>query len=132
MLALPASVRVFFARQPADMRRSLDGLAALTRQSLAANPLNGHLYVFRNRIGDRMKILYWDRSGLALWYKRLERGVFRLPAICEGERIEMSPAELLLILEGLDLTKAVRRKRFALPAAGASAEVTEGGGPSPG
>jgi transposase len=108
-------VRVFFARQPADMRRSLDGLAALTRQGLGADPLSGHLYVFRNRIGDRVKILYWDRSGLALWYKRLERGTFQLPASSEGDRVEMSTAELLLILEGLELSKAVRRKRFALP-----------------
>lgn len=115
MLALPASVRVFFARQPADMRRSLDGLAALTRQGLASNPLDGHLYVFRNRIGDRLKILYWDRSGLALWYKRLERGTFRLPVTAEGDRVEMSPTDLLLILEGLELSSAVRRKRFELP-----------------
>lgn len=115
MLALPASVRVFFARQPADMRRSLDGLAALTRQGLSANPLDGHLYVFRNRIGDRLKILYFDRSGLALWYKRLERGTFKLPPDSSGDRVEMSTAELLLILEGLELSDAVRRKRFALP-----------------
>lgn len=117
MFGFPASVRVFFARQPADMRRSLDGLAALTRQGLGANPLNGHLYVFRNRIGDRVKILYWDRSGLALWYKRLERGTFSLPRGDDEDRVEMSPADLFLILEGVELSSANRRKRFELPEA---------------
>ena len=117
MFGFPASVRVFFARQPADMRRSLDGLAALTRQGLGANPLSGHLFVFRNRTGDRVKILYWDRSGLALWYKRLERGTFRLPDGADKDRIEMSTADLFLILEGVDLSSASRRKRFELPEA---------------
>ncbi len=75
---LPSSVRVFVCLTPADMRRSLDGLAALTREILREDPLSGHLFVYFNRRRDRVKVLLWDRSGLALFYKRLEKGTFRL------------------------------------------------------
>jgi transposase len=80
MLSLPPSVRIFVATQPADLRRSFDGLAALVRDFLAGDPLSGHLFVFRNKRGDRLKVLYWDRDGLAIWYKRLEEGTFDFPA----------------------------------------------------
>jgi transposase len=111
MLSLPPVVRVFLSTVPADMRRSFDGLAALTRDLLRQNPLSGHLFVFRNRDGDRLKILFWDRSGFCLWYKRLEKGVFRLPASDAG-CVEMESAELALLLEGIDLAGAKRRPRF--------------------
>jgi transposase len=114
MLTLPPSVRIFVCLAPADMRRSLDGLAAMTREILREDPLSGHLFVFFNRRRDRTKILFWDRSGLALYYKRLEKGVFRLEAFEHPtrQRTEIEAAELALILEGIDLSNAKRRARF--------------------
>ena len=95
------------------MRRSFDSLAELTREVLGQDPLSGHLFVFRNRNADRVKVLVWDRSGFVLWYKRLERGTFRFPA--PGTRaIELDAAELALILEGIDLADSHRQKRFVL------------------
>ncbi|UCC32210.1 MAG: IS66 family insertion sequence element accessory protein TnpB [Phycisphaerales bacterium] len=114
MLTLPPSVRIFVCLAPADMRRSLDGLAAMTRDTLREDPLSGHLYVFFNRRRDRTKILFWDRSGLCLYYKRLERGVFRLSSLEDSNSrgAEIEAAELSLILEGIDLSRARRRARF--------------------
>lgn len=114
MINLPPTVRIFLAAEPADMRRGFDGLAALTSSVLRLDPLSGHLFVFRNRRGDRLKILYWDRDGLAVWAKRLESGVFRFPTPKDG-RIEVTPAEMAAILEGIDLSRAHRRRRFARP-----------------
>jgi transposase len=116
VINLPPTVRIFLATQPADMRRGFDGLSALTTSIIGQDPLSGHLFVFRNRRGDRLKILYWDRDGLAIWAKRLERGTFRFPAPA-GDRLEVTPAEMAAILEGIDLSRARRQRRFALPAA---------------
>jgi transposase len=113
MLRLPGTVRVFVCLLPVDMRRSFDGLASLAQQVVHADPLSGHLFVFRGRRGDRLKVLYWDRDGYALWYKRLEAGTFRFPG--DGaEAKEISSADLALILEGVDVGSVKRRKRFAL------------------
>jgi len=120
MLMLPPAVKIFICTQACDMRRSFDKLAEQTRTLLAQDPFSGHLFVFRNRAGDRIKILFWDRSGYCLYYKRLEEGVFRLPA-APGAAVEIDAAELGLLLEGLDLSGAVRQKRFRLPAKAASA-----------
>jgi transposase len=114
VINFPATVRIFLATQPADMRRGFDGLAALTTQVIGQDPLSGHLFVFRNRRGDRLKILYWDRDGLAIWAKRLERGIFRFPAPVDN-RLEVTPAEMAAILEGIDLSRARRQRRFVLP-----------------
>jgi transposase len=95
------------------MRKSFDSLAALTREVLRQDPLAGHLFVFRNRDGGRVKVLWWDRSGYCLWYKRLEEGVFELPG-GEGGSVEVDSAELALLLEGIDLAGAKRRMRFRL------------------
>lgn len=114
MLRLPGTVRVFVCLLPVDMRRSFDGLAALAEQVIRHDPLSGHLFVFRGRRGDRLKILWWDRDGYALWYKRLEAGTFRFPSDA-AEAKEIAPADLALILEGIDVDAAKRRKRFALP-----------------
>jgi len=114
MLTLPPTVRVFLCLVPADMRRSLDGLAAMTREVLREDPFSGHLFVFFNRRRDRVKVLLWDRSGLCLYYKRIEKGRFRLSAFedSDARRVEIESAELALILEGIDLAHAKRRPRF--------------------
>lgn len=116
MLTLPPSVRVFLCLAPADMRRSLDGLAALTREVIREDPLSGHLFVYFNRRRDRVKVLFWDRSGLALFYKRLEKGTFGLSAFekDDASRAEIASVELALILEGIELAGAKRRPRFTL------------------
>ena len=113
MLRLPVSVRVFLCLIPVDMRRSFDGLSSMAQQVVGQDPLSGHLFVFRGRRGDRVKILYWDRDGYALWYKRLETGIFRFPANTSEAR-EITAADLGLILEGIDLRSVKRQKRFAL------------------
>jgi transposase len=116
MIGLPPAVRVFLCTTPTDMRKSFDGLTALVREHLRLPPLSGHLFVFRSRQGNRLKILYWDRTGLAIWYRRLEKGTFRWPpAARAGSPLEMTSAELMLMLEGIDLAGARRQRRFKLP-----------------
>jgi len=115
MLTLPPAVRVFVHLGPTDMRKGFDTLAAMVREIIQADPMSGHLFVFFNRRRDRVKILFWDRTGLCLWYKRLEQGVFTLPKVSDSQQsIEMAWADLSLILEGIDLTGARRRKRFRM------------------
>jgi transposase len=115
VLSLPSTLRIFLAVEPADMRKGFDGLSQLVRDRIAQDPLSGHLFVFRNRRRDRIKILYWDRDGLALWYKRLEKGTFRFPEATDGH-VEVTPAEMAAVLEGIDLRHARRQARFSLPA----------------
>lgn len=116
MLTLPPSTRVFVATGPTDMRRSFDGLMGLVRDFLGHDPFAGHLFVFCNRRGDRLKILWWDRDGLALFYKRLEEGIFALPALAaDAKQVELSAADLQLILHGIDPSQAKRSKRYRRP-----------------
>lgn len=112
---LSPAVKIFLCAQATDMRRSFDKLAEMTRSVLAQDPLSGHLFVFFNRPRDRVKILFWDRSGFCLYYKRLEEGAFRVPALdkCSAQ---IDAAELALILEGIELAGAKRQKRFSLRA----------------
>ena len=112
MLTLPPTVRVFVYLPPADMRRGFDRLAAMVREILRQDPLSGHLFVFVNRRRDRAKVLLWDGTGYWLLYKRLEAGTFMLPGGSEPS-VEITSAELSLILEGIDLSKARRRKRYS-------------------
>jgi transposase len=117
MLSIPQPVRVFVCTQPTDMRKSHDGLAALVRESLGYDPLSGHWFVFRNRRGDRVKLLYWDRDGLVLFYKRLEVGVFRLPDVTAGQTsVEVTSEELSLLWWGIDPASVKRQKRYRRPA----------------
>ncbi|HEX9803598.1 MAG TPA: IS66 family insertion sequence element accessory protein TnpB [Gammaproteobacteria bacterium] len=111
MLMLPPAVRIFVASVPVDLRRSFDGLAALVQEVIGEDPFSGHLFVFRNRLGHRVKILFWDRTGFCLWYKRLEQGVFRFPA--EAARSwEIEASELMLLLEGIELAGSRRQRRY--------------------
>jgi transposase len=114
MLTWPRAVRVFVHPQPTDMRRSFDRLGWMVQEFLRQDPFSGHLFVFVNRRGDRMKILFWDRSGFVLFYKRLEEGVFHLPDDALG-CVEIDMPRLTLILEGLDLSQARQGKRYRAP-----------------
>jgi transposase len=114
MLSLSPAVRIFVATAPTNMHLSFDRLAALARDVIHEDPLSGHLFVFRNRAGDKLKILVWDRSGFCLWYKRLEKGVFHVPAAA-ATHVELEAAELLFLLDGIDLRQATRRPRWRPP-----------------
>ncbi len=92
MISLPHAVRVFLHTPATDLRKGFDALSGLVTTAFAQDPTSGHLFLFVNRRRDRLKILYWDRDGLAIWYKRLERGSFQLPAVAHGAiSVEMSP-----------------------------------------
>jgi transposase len=113
MMHLPASVRVYLATSPCDMRRSFDGLHALVNAVMQWDAFGGHLFVFSNRRRDRVKILYWDRDGFAVWAKRLEEGTYAMPFSDGGEvRREITAAELGALLSGIDVSQAKRRKRY--------------------
>ena len=113
MIHLPASVRVYLCLSPCDMRRSFDGLHALVRDHLQLDAFAGHLFVFANRRKDRVKILYWDRDGFAVWAKRLEEGTYAMPFGEQDElRREITAQELGALLSGIDLSVAKRRKRY--------------------
>ncbi len=117
MLSLPVPVRILLSTQPTDMRKGFDSLAALVREELGEDPLSGHLFVFRSRRGNRVKLLFWDRDGYCLVYKRLEQGCFRFPAVSPGQlRAEVSHQELSLLLWGIDPTSVRRQKRYSRPA----------------
>lgn len=111
MLSLPPSVRIFLCLEVTDMRRSFDSLAGMVEGIIGQDPLSGHFFVFRNRGGDKIKILYWARHGLAIWYKRLEKGIFRFPGKDSGS-MEINAGELSLILEGIDMLGVKRQKRY--------------------
>jgi transposase len=113
MCGLSAAVRVYLATKPADLRKSFDGLFALA-SGLALDPLSGHLFVFVNKRRDRIKVLYWDRDGLVVWAKRLERGTSRIP-VAGADRVEMATADLAALLAGIDLNTARRRVRYSRP-----------------
>lgn len=114
MLSLPPSVKIYVAARPVDARKSFDGLAALVEAEFGLEPLSGHLFVFLNRRGHVAQMLFWDRSGFCILKKRLEAGSFRLMRAAEGSatHVEVDSAELALMLEGIDLAGAKRRKRY--------------------
>jgi len=121
MLSLPSlqaldraqAARIWFATEATDMRCGFDRLAERVRAVLGQDPLSGHLFVFRSRRGDRLKILLWDRDGFLLWYKRLEGGVFKLPRVQEGTRsLELRASELAMVLDGIDVSKLKRVSRY--------------------
>lgn len=112
MLTLPPGIRVFVATERIDGRKGIDGLAAVVRSQLAEDPLSGSMYVFFTRRADRVRVLYWDRDGYVLVTKRLEKGCYRLPWASERGRVVIEAAELLLVLEGIDLRDSRRRARW--------------------
>lgn len=110
-------LRIWLCTGRTDMRCGFDRLAALAREVTGQDPLSGqgvtHLFVFRNRSGDRLKILYFDRDGFVLFYKRLEAGQFRLPKVEADQRsVVLRPSELAMLLDGIDLASVRRGKRY--------------------
>jgi transposase len=110
----PSAMRIWLATVPADMRCGFDRLADLAKSVTSQDPLGGHLFVFRGRCGDRLKVLYWDKDGFALWYKRLEEGTFKWPRVADDQlSVELRPSELAMMLDGIDLRSVKRVKRYA-------------------
>ena len=117
MLNFPPAVRIWLATAPVDLRRSFDRLAAEERDQLLLDPLSGHVFVFRNKRADRIKLLYWDEDGYVIVYKRLEEGVFTWPAVAAGQTsVLLRAAELAMLLDGIDWSKAQRSRRYHRPA----------------
>ena len=121
MLNLNKQIPIYLCTQPTDMRKSFNGLMGIVENDMALNPLSGYLFVFRNRIGDKLKVLYWDADGLAIWYKRLEKGTFQwLNTSPPGAQnvsganpsIKIDAAQFNLLLEGIDLQKIHHRPRY--------------------
>ena len=107
------SARIWLAATPVDMRCGFDRLAELARAVTGQDPFHAHLFLFRSRRGDRLKVLQWDRDGYVLWYKRLEVGVFRLPQIRSGaSSIELRPSEFAMLLDGIDMSRVKRMPRY--------------------
>jgi transposase len=125
MLRLPSlgeldrglSAKVYLATAPTDMRKGFDSLAAMVKEFLRHDPLSGHLFLFVGRGKDRLKILHWENGGYWIWYKRLEEGTFRLPAVsADSASVELKASELAMLLEGIDLKSIRRSKRFNVAA----------------
>jgi transposase len=114
MIGISPSTPIYLCTGPCDMRKSFNGLCGLVRDYMGKEPVSGHMFVFVNRFCDRMKILFWDRHGFWVFYKRLEQGSFQLPSFSEHPQPQMvlSYEQLLLIIEGIDITSIRRRKRF--------------------
>ena len=112
MLTVPPSVRIYLAAGATDLRRSGGGLSMLVRERFGLDPLSGHLFVFRDRRGDRLKILVWDRSGFWVLYKRLEQGTFAWPTEASPTPVTITSRDLLVLLSGVDLTHARRRRWY--------------------
>ena len=107
MISIPAGLKVYIATEAMDMRKSFDGMAGIVKQQLQKDISQGHIFVFCNKRGDKIKLFYWDRNGYCYWYKRLERGVFRMPEV-KKKTFCVTPAELSMLLEGIDLTERSR------------------------
>lgn len=104
VVGLPPSVKIYFATGLVDMRNGIDGLRAVVEQVLKKDPNDGHLFVFVGKSRDKVKILFWDKNGYVLYFKRLERGRFQLPAVDERRtKVEMEATELAMLLDGIDL-----------------------------
>lgn len=115
MLSMAAGTRIFVAAGATDMRKGFNGLQGIITSQLGQDPLSGHLFLFVNRRRDKLKILYWDGDGWAIWYKRLEQGTFQMPTMDKDQKsVAIRSEELTMLLRGIDLNSAKRRKRLAL------------------
>jgi transposase len=118
VLSLSPAVKLWYCAEAVDMRLGFDGLFRLVRSRLNADPLSGHLFIFRNRTADRLKVLYWGGHGLCLFCQRLEAGRYHFPdAPADTARVELSAGQFQMILDGIDLSRVRRFKRFAVAGA---------------
>ncbi len=115
MIGPAGAVRVMMATRPVDFRKGVDGLAALVRDTMGADPFSGTVYVFRAKRADRVKLVFWDGTGLVLVAKRLEEGAFRWPKIEDGV-VRLTAAQISALLEGLDLTRVHAAREVTVPA----------------
>lgn len=116
MIGPTGAVRVMMATRPVDFRKGMDGLAALVREAMGADPFSGTVYVFRAKRADRVKLVYWDGTGVCLFAKRLEQGQFRWPKVQDGV-VRLTAAELQALLEGLDWTRVHVPRQVTVPVA---------------
>jgi transposase len=125
VILLPRAVKVYVAREPANLRKSFEGLSNEVRSVLARDPLSGHLFLFLNRRATQVKLLMWTRGGFTIVHKRLERGRFAFPAAVtsEARSVEIDAHELAMLLEGLDLSAAPSARRWSPATANASGSI---------
>ena len=124
MLTIPRSVRIYLATAPVDLRKSIDGLGALARAH-AHDIFSGHLFVFTSKRGDRIKILAWDTGGFALYYKRLERGRFKLPSVAPGAReVMLDATQLAMLLDGIDVQRVKTPAHWQPPSRAVATQKT--------
>lgn len=115
MISLTSDAKIFIALGATDMRKGFDGLCGVVTSVLQKDPVSGQLFLFVNRRRDKMKILYWDGDGLAIWYRRLEQGTFQMPQVEDGQAsVEIRSDELTMLIRGIDYSKVQRRKRYAV------------------
>jgi transposase len=115
VLTIPPAVKLWYCPDPVDMRLGFDGLHALVQIRLQADPLSGHLFIFKNKSANRLKVLYWGGHGLCLWCQRLEAGRYHFPEATSATGVELSPGQFQMILDGIDLSRVRRFKRFVPP-----------------
>lgn len=128
MLTLPSSVKLYLATEPTDLRKSFGGLSTLVEGTFGMSAMTGDLFVFLNRRGTQVRILFWDRDGFCVLMKKLEAGTFRRVKTAVGtSRVEIDAGELAMLLEGIDASKMRRRKRYTRP----PSDTKDDGGPDP-
>jgi transposase len=125
VIFVPRAVRVYFATQPVNLRRSFDGLSNEIRHALGYDPLDGHLFVFLNRRKNQVKLIVWTRGGFTIVHKRLERGTFTFPArvTAGAASVTIDAHELTMLLEGIDVSRAKAKPRWEPPARSRSTTI---------
>nr|WP_320120394.1 IS66 family insertion sequence element accessory protein TnpB [uncultured Marinifilum sp.] len=113
MIAISTNTKIFVYSQPCDMRKGFDGLSGLVQNRMQLDPMNGYLFVFFNKNRTHVKILFWDKDGFCIYYKRLEKGTFKRPtARIDTPNFELTNEELFMILRGIDFEKCKKRRRY--------------------
>jgi transposase len=127
MIGLGNQTRIFLCTQDTDMRRSFNSLRGIIQRAMHLDPFSGFLFVFKNKHGDRIKVVYWDATGFAMWYKLLQKGTFKFPDLqnISSAGLEIEPSTLLLILDGIDLGSIRRQQRFRLSRTGVDTRISD-------